>query len=141
MENLFVPFILAMLAKEKGFDYKTIYAWCEKGGWNTYTRQREEITHVLRTNGNPFGNYNEGKNWNVKYERNKNKIVCSAPMYQQLVDWFREKHSIIISHDSLSTYGFSIDNPSKPGFFRIYISNFDYYRAFQDALMHAFTLI
>lgn len=80
MEKLFVPYELAEKLKEKGFD---------------------EIC---------FGFYNcismstQGKH-TLKYFKENNLYnnsmfhpaqVC-APMYQQAVDWFRDKHDILIS--------------------------------------------
>lgn len=92
----FVSFDIAKKLKEKGFDIPCIYAYCEKGGWNKYTQKREPITYILRTDGNPFGTYYSGKNWNEKYEINKNKIQCSAPTISQVLKWFREEKEIDI---------------------------------------------
>lgn len=93
----FVPFEIAKKLKEKGFNVPCIYAYCETGGWNKYTQKREPITYILRTDGNPFGTYYTGKNWNKKYETNKNKIHCSAPTISQVLKWLREEKKIHIS--------------------------------------------
>jgi hypothetical protein len=110
----FVDFNLAKRLKEKGFNVPCIYAYCEKGGWNMYTQKHEPITYILRTNGNPFGSYYVGKNWNKEYTNNKNKIQCSAPTISQILKWLREEKKISIEisiHCSLkwmcSIYGFS----------------------------------
>lgn len=89
-----VQFNTAKIAKEKGFDDNTTYAWCERGGLNKYTGKVEPITYVMKTNGNSFGDYFEGKNWNKKYNDNPNRIVCSAPTQSELQKWLREKHKI-----------------------------------------------
>ena len=73
-----------------------IYAYCETGGWNKYTQKHEPITYVLRTDGNPFGTYYTGKNWNIEYEKNKNKIRCSAPTIWNVLKWLREEKGIFI---------------------------------------------
>lgn len=91
-----VSFEIAKKLKEKGFDYPCIYAYCEKGGWNMYTQKHEPITYQLRTDGNPFGSFYIGKNWNIKYERNKNKIKCSAPTISQVLKWLREEKKMFV---------------------------------------------
>lgn len=95
----FVPFEIAKKLKEKGFNVPCIYAYCEHGGWNKYTQKREPITYILRTDGNPFGTYYTGKNWNKEYETNKNKIQCSAPTISQVLKWLREEKKIYIMVD------------------------------------------
>ena len=92
----YVSFEIAKKLKEKGFNRMCVYAYCEKGGWNKYTQVHEPITHILRTDGNPFGTFYVGNNWNVKYERNKNKIRCSAPTIEDVLKWLREEKSIFI---------------------------------------------
>lgn len=104
---MIASFELAMLAKEKGFDLPCIYAYCESGGKNKYTGKIDPIKHVLRTDGNPFGSYYIGKNWNQKYKTNKNKIRCSAPTLDEVQKWLREKHKIqinIIAQDFRESY-------------------------------------
>lgn len=92
----FIPYELAIKLKQKGFDRPCIYAYCEHGGWNKYRQVHEPITHILRTDGNPFGTFYCGKNWNIKYETNKNKICCSAPTIFQILRWLREEKKIHI---------------------------------------------
>ncbi len=96
INNLFVPYELAVIAKEKGFIEPCLYAFCKEGGWNKYKGVKEEITIILKTDGNPFGGFFVGKNWNKVIDTNKNKIQCSAPLYQQIVDWFSTTHNIEI---------------------------------------------
>ena len=91
-----VNFKLAHKLKEKGFDMPCTYAYCKKGGWNMYTRKHEPIAYILRTDGNPFGTFYSGKNWNVEYKTNKNKICCSAPTISQVLKWLREEKNIFI---------------------------------------------
>lgn len=92
----FVNFKIAQKLKEKGFDIPCTYAYCKKGGWNKYTRKHEPITYILRTDGNPFGTYYTGGNWNKEYKTNKNKIQCSAPTISQVLKWLREVKKIYI---------------------------------------------
>ena len=122
----FVSFDLAKKLKDKGFDIPCIYAYCEQGGWNMYTQKHEPITHKLRTDGNPFGSFYVGKNWNIEYERNKNKIRCSAPTISQVLKWLRnEKEYHIEFVGNACGYLFIVsDIPSKGGTDR-YCSNYD----------------
>lgn len=68
MNHLFVTYELSLLAKEKGFDEPCLgyYDNAENDVWITITP--------------PY--------YAVK------KHVYLAPLYQQLVDWFREKHKL-----------------------------------------------
>lgn len=72
MENLFVPYDLALKLKEKGFD-EPCFTWYE--------------VHDL---------YKEHELNNFLLYRNHNRFVndISAPLYQQVIDWLREKHEI-----------------------------------------------
>ena len=90
----FVTHEQASALKELGFNEPCIYAWCNKGGWNKYQMVKEPIVQVLRTDGNPFGQYFNGKNWNAEFSPNKNQIQCSAPTYPQAFKWFREKYNL-----------------------------------------------
>lgn len=118
----FVYFNLAMKLKDKGFDVPCIYAYCKKGGWNKYIQKHEPITYVLRTDGNPFGSYYVGENWNKEYKTNKNKIQCSAPTISQVLKWLREEHHL---HCEVvgAAYGYNLiisDTPDKGGTDRYY---------------------
>lgn len=94
MEKEFIPYKQALALKELGFDKLCMYAYCEKGGWNKYKCIKEPIAIILRCNGNPFGAYDNGRNWNKQYDVNKNKIQCSAPTFSQAFKWLREKYNI-----------------------------------------------
>ena len=112
----FVSFEIAKKLKEKGFNVSCIYAYCKQGGWNKYTQKHEPITYILRTDGNPFGTYYIGKNWNKEYKINKNKIQCSAPTISQVLKWLREEKKI---HISLCRY--KDDNISFAGWFYLIV--------------------
>ena len=87
MNNEFVSYEIALKLKELGFDEPCMYAWCV-----TVKHRVEYDGEIsLRTDGNPSGIYYKGKNFNEKYDSNKNKIQCSAPLYQQVFRWFREQ--------------------------------------------------
>ncbi len=97
MQKQFVTYEIATMLKELGFDEPCLYAFCEEGGWNKYKRERERITYILKTDGSPFGTFFAGKNWNKEIIVNtKSKIQCSAPLWQQVIDWLREKHHLVL---------------------------------------------
>lgn len=99
MNEDFVTYELAVKLKEKGFDELCTYAYCEQGGWKKYRQVHEPITYILRTDGNPFGSFYCGKNWNIKYETNKNKICCSAPTISQVLKWLRNEKKVFVLID------------------------------------------
>lgn len=72
MEDLFIPYELALLLKEKGFDEPSF------GVWNNI----EKRLYI-----------------GLEYDTNQNNMPngCKAPLYQQIIDWFREKHNIDIT--------------------------------------------
>ncbi len=128
MKNKFIPYQQSLELKELGFDEPCMYAWCV-----TLKHRVEYDGEIsLRTDGNPFGVYYKGKNFNEKYDSHKNKIQCSAPLYQQVFKWFREKygiHSWIINAEDNH-------NSFKP-FFRgknIYSQHLiDFYETYEEA--------
>lgn len=97
MKELFVPYELAVLAKEKGFDKYCLAAYGKR-------RSNSEIValenHFIDTNQNV-----------QQYDLPNNKGWENAPLYQQLVDWFDEKHNIRIDFthsQSTGKYKFAI---------------------------------
>lgn len=88
MREEFIPYKLAVKLKAVGFDEPCMYAWCITP---KHLGEREGDL-FLRTDGNPFGDFFTGKNWNVSYNNNKNKIKCSAPTFSQAFRWYREKY-------------------------------------------------
>lgn len=69
MKQLFVPYNLAIKLKEKGFDERC-FEW-----WYSPTQMSNDLI---------FRQYKSDPDF------------CEAPIYQQVVDWFREKHNIHI---------------------------------------------
>jgi hypothetical protein len=72
MKHLFVPYEIAFKLKEKGFDEPCIGYFNRYKKWNNY----------------PFFTIDDG---------NLNNLP--TPLYQQVIDWFREKHRIHIKID------------------------------------------
>lgn len=75
MKHLFIPYELAIIAKENGFDEECLGIYCISKSY---------YFSLERTNNN---------------NKNLKGIIgwVSAPLCQQMVDWFREKHYIEIT--------------------------------------------
>ena len=71
MRDLFVSYELAVKLKEKGFD-EPCFGYYADGNWSVFAD-----TTTCNTNSE-FGFY------------------PTSPLYQQVIDWFREKHEIEI---------------------------------------------
>lgn len=120
MKNLFVPYEIALLAKKNGFNEGclAIYDSFDNG------------LHTWRVNDTL-----------VKPSDIPNSIV--APIYQQLIDWFRIEHDILIWVET-ATYVNMFN-------YRYYIETYDnkaegmktnnYYEALNDAIKKAFKMI
>ena len=75
MQHLFVPYELALLAKNAGFDEPCL----------RFYQNSEELSDSLTDLDIPhFTNKKTGT------------YSCIAPLYQQLIDWFYDKHKISI---------------------------------------------
>ncbi len=93
MKHLFVPYEIALQLKEKGFDEPCFGIWMERGAIF-------DILYVARQEDAWMANENNG---------------ILAPLYQQVIDWFREKHSIDILPQI--TYGSHISEESGDWFY------------------------
>jgi hypothetical protein len=80
MKDLFVPYELALLAKEKGFDERSVAYYMI---WGTETH------HYIQGDGSANGQ---------KQVVNGQQIHCLSPLYQQLQQWFLEKHNLYIQY-------------------------------------------
>lgn len=90
MKHLFVPYEIARQLKEKGFNEP-----CLASFWN------EEIK--FHSGNKLWSNTDHIKFWEQATSLIPQKeIGLAAPLYQQVIDWFREKHRIHIQNDSLS---------------------------------------
>lgn len=117
MKNLFIPYNLALIAKEKGFS--------QKEGFRYYAGNGDKL-------------------WNYNGKLGSDGII--APLYQQIVDWFREKHKIQITVcfneyavKSCNGYYYTFDKGTRR-------QNWDgqskkYYETLNNAIEEAFKLI
>lgn len=83
MKHLFIPYELAVLAKEKGFNEPCLALY-----------NREKALRV--------SNLNNPKDRNKDFIVPNNSTSFPAPLYQQTIDWFRDVHKI---HFYITPYG------------------------------------
>ena len=130
MKHLFVPYELALLAKEKEFDEECLMGFY---GENTFGKTKDALFLPAG-----FGKY--------KNSRPQGHGSISAPIYQQLIDWFRNAHGLVITV-YCSPHGFSPDfDYLKEELFKkpqpnTELTTWDYYEALNKALEEAFKLI
>lgn len=77
MKHLFVPYNLALELKEKGFN-EPCFTW-----WGKYPPHDKE-PELINVGGHIFENT----------FTNHPDTNTTAPLYQQVIDWFREKHKL-----------------------------------------------
>lgn len=83
MKQQFVPYELALKLKEKDFDKPCMYPFDKYFYMDT--------------------SYVEFIDWNEKYKNIDG--FCSAPLWQQVIDWLREKHIAIVELPFTNRYG------------------------------------
>lgn len=131
MKHLFVPYELAAIAKEKDFDEPCMGYWNDEVfNWMTDYHQ------------------NHGGETNSEFE--KISHLVAAPIYQQLIDWFKEKYSlhIVIECDFLhgeKVWDYRIikikEHEIKHNIKDCIATLPSFYSALNDALTEAFKLI
>ncbi len=132
MQHLFVPYELALLAKEKGFDEPCL-AWHQKS---------EILNHVDEMVMYMVGQPN---NYQIYTTHDWDEVASNvnAPLYQQLNDWFRETHNlnIQIKINDWNKYFCEITNVKGSFFHSAHYAEEDYYTALTKAFKEAFKLI
>ncbi len=78
MKNLFIPYPLALLAKENGFNKPCL------GHYDFIGAPVKFFSSDLLSMGGVQQN---------------DTTKCCAPLYQQIVDWFRERHEIHLCYN------------------------------------------
>lgn len=123
MKHLFLSYELSLLAKEKGFNEKCIAFY------------EPDFCFIWDQDEKPIKN-------NKKYP---NCLI--APMYQQIIDWFREKYkldiSLSINGDSDTVYAYRVYNTFYPHLRRAGDGDetWEYYKCMNMAIEAAFKLI
>ncbi len=122
MKHLFVNYETAKKLKEKGFDENCLAYY----GFENNLLPIDTDFHSFR--------------------EVKDGILC--PLYQQIIDWFREKHNININlfhHATSQTYGYRITGKWDEKTSGIIVDNYfiklSYYSALDAAIEEALKLI
>ncbi len=84
MKDLFVPYDMAKKLKDVGFDEECLCVY----------NKRMELKHVIIC---PIGD-------NDYIKKDKHDDRLPAPLWQQVEQWFREKHQILIIHNSTPVF-------------------------------------
>lgn len=96
MREQFVPYEIAIKLKEKGFIDE-----CMANYEISLTAQENEEDGFSGPFGWKKGEVNFNKAYFVNNSlfdfSNENWLMCAAPLWQQVIDWFRTKHNIDIS--------------------------------------------
>ncbi len=150
MKHLFISYELALIAKQKGFNEPCIGYWES----NQHPNPKEGVSWEKLS---MWGNYfvlEEFEDCRLILTDNEwyYKSMIKAPLYQQIVDWLREKHKIFIWSNPILN---KIDSPFKMNFIpsismedENYTDPFDvddlcedYYVALNKAIEEVFKLI
>ena len=119
MKHLFLPYELALMLKEKGFNEPCL---------GRYRDKKFQLYSVIKEhcyNSDPISNKD-----------------ISAPLYQQVIDWFREKHNIMIEvHWQEGTQNYSFCYGYKAGKWFFPKETLNYYPAYSQAIEEALKLI
>jgi hypothetical protein len=83
MKDLFLPYELAVIAKEKNYKGECV------AFYNEMHDQIKVGTILFPADSGHWDNWN------------KETHLVSAPLYQQIVDWLREKHNITVEPYSM----------------------------------------
>jgi hypothetical protein len=89
VKELFMPYNLAMIAKQNGFKERcfSMYVTDNYGG----TPEEPKLISVGGHWGSGIGSSMiDVKDFQLKYEE------CPAPLYAQIVNWFRDNHGLVL---------------------------------------------
>lgn len=126
MKDLFMHYKLALLAKEKGFDESCFGEYRQWDGCSPWLQIYQDINDIPFTDDLPY------------------TTECKAPLYQQIIDWFREKHNwcITIKLGTNDVWLWSIiEIGGKNQQVHVKEIKYFYYDAYNEAIEEAFKLI
>lgn len=147
MKHLFVPYEIALLAKEKGFDESCLTVYqpnlSAPHEWtlqsiiaSIYLHAKIESADSHKSNFTGYKN-SIGLHYGLK--------SCTAPLYQQLIDWFRDTHNIeVFAHKQIESGGYRAFvqyEDSEEWIENLEAEGKTYYESINKALLNAFKLI
>ena len=118
MENLFVPYKIALLLKKKGFDEECLGVYY---GINhsLFTDVRIKCFKSQKTADDILG---DGK-----------ITVILSPIHQQVLDWLLEKHNLDIHAHKMWHYSYNYEEKRMETFYQVAVSDFTIDREARDA--------
>lgn len=115
MNHLFLPYPLALISKEKGFNERCF------GHYSDTTNNKHLVLETVKM---------QGSYW-----------TC-APLYQQIIDWLREKHNVVVSVQPRKNLFIGVREYFIRGEWRFNSTpHLPYYEALNKAIEEAFKLI
>lgn len=159
MKHLFLNEELSQLAKEKGFNEPCLFGYKKNGNPTKIDGDLYNNFYTKKELGEPPYFFSEKVQFDKFVENKIPKFsgLCTAPLYQQIIDWFRDNHHIRIT-DSISKSCMSSTLETKFQFNIIKIDGLytkdmlwssgmdsliydSYYEALDEAIKQAFKLI
>jgi hypothetical protein len=134
MKQQFVPYEIAVMLKEKGFDEPCL------GYYTQYTGTEVE-NHLSYVSNHISENHNS----NITTPPWYTGVDVTAPLWQQVIDWFREKHNLIMWVEARYCFKkkyfwfIHFDVLIKDDIFDLHIETYE--EARQAVIEHALTLI
>lgn len=138
MKEQFVPYEIANILKEKGFDEPCFGTY---NSFGDFIQSNSE--YPLPKNSDKLHDDIWLKHIQTHFPDHTPDMLCTAPLWQQVIDWLREKHNIDIS----------IEPGGKPKMYAVFVNSnwiyentkdrmlYSYPEARQAAIEHALTLI
>lgn len=143
MKELFVPYKLALLAKERGFDGRCLAHYC---GFGDGSKEKDNPDKYNVSDIRLFIAGEYPTSTDIEVEKGLHCFVCCrVPLYQQLVDWFRDTYKIHLYVDAYGEqYYYGIRHENWEYYNRLNCEENGYryyYEALNKALEEAFSLI
>lgn len=135
MKDQFVTYEIAKKLKELGFNEECLAAYMK----SPKHLIKEQGDFGLRTHGNPFG-FDIGSVFNDKLKDQN----AATPLWQQAIDWLREKHKIEIAQNPsirLQKGWFQFDVTQSKPHLEDFTSAKTYNEARETAILKALELI
>ena len=143
MKELFLPYKLSILARDKGFDEPCLAFYAIEDMKSENYDIRKGLLYPVEQQYYEYGSVRVS---DTEFKTTEHvSFVLAAPLYQQIVDFCREKHKLAIYVNCLEISGKSWWKISKlydDGVIKGY-SGFEdsYYKALDKAIEQAFKLI
>lgn len=134
MKHLFIPYELATELKAANYDEPCFMTYYGEGNIHGHDPDKLYISYGTRNSDLLAYNYSHGQN----------KGNVTAPTYQQVIDWFREKHKLFISITLQTPYDLRVDIYGEGKEILYGTNKFSieqYYAAYNTAIQEAIKLL